>query len=147
VNVCSPSGINGVTITVQLEAKTAPAAGTEILEHAILNNRLIVATPAPSVTVKSINATYIEFEITFFVEELAASTRAQNQLFDLIFRHLTAAGIDLATTESRAGRALEDQAPQPLKTGPERLLELVEIFASLTADDRKAIAGKLKQQT
>ena len=50
VNVSSPSGIHGVTITVQLDAKTSPSTGTEILEHAILNCRLIVATPAPSVT-------------------------------------------------------------------------------------------------
>jgi small-conductance mechanosensitive channel len=147
VNVSSPSGIHGVTITVQLDARTAPSAGTEILQHAILNNRLIVANPAPSVTVKSINAIYTEFEITFFVEELASATRAQNQLFDLIFRHLAAAGIDLATTDSRAALALEDQAAQPLKIGPERLLELVEIFATLTADERKAIAAKLKPKT
>ncbi len=146
VNVSSPSGIHGVTITVQLDARTAPSAGTEILQHAILNNRLIVATPAPSVTVKSINATYTEFEITFFVEELGSSTRAQNQLFDLIFRHLAAAGIDLATTQNQAGGAVEDQA-QALKAGPERLLELVAIFASLTSDERKAIAAKLKQKS
>ena len=147
VNVSSPSGIHGVTITVQLDARTAPSAGTEILEHAILNNRLIVATPSPSVTVKSINATYTEFEITFFVEELGSSTRAQNQLFDLIFRHLAAAGIDLATTQNQAGRAVEDQATQATKTGPEKLLELVEIFASLTPDERKEIAAKLKQNS
>src|SRR5499426_1289380 len=87
INVSSPSGLHGVTITVQLDAKTAPATGTEMLAHAILNCRLIVATPAPLVTVKSINATYTECEITFFVEELASVIRAQNQLFDLIVRH------------------------------------------------------------
>jgi small-conductance mechanosensitive channel/CRP-like cAMP-binding protein len=144
VNVSSPSGIHGVTITVQLDAKTPPATGTEILEHAILNCRLIVATPAPSVTIKSINATYTEFEITFFVEELASSTRAQNQLFDLIFRHLAAAGIDLATAQNQSGPAGEDRSSQKLKTGPERLLEMVAIFASLTAEERRAIAAKLK---
>src|SRR3989442_14712404 len=58
VNVSSPSGLHGVTITVQLDAKTAPATGTEILAHALLNCRLIVATPVPIVTVKAINATY-----------------------------------------------------------------------------------------
>src|SRR5262252_733728 len=51
VNVSSPSGIHGVTITVQLNAKTPPATGTAILELAILNCRLIVATPAPTVTI------------------------------------------------------------------------------------------------
>jgi CRP-like cAMP-binding protein len=145
VNVSSPSGLHGMTITVQLDAKTAPSTGTEILEHAILNCRLIVATPAPTVTVKSINATYTECEITFFVAELASAPRAQNQVFDLIVRHLAVAGIDLAPAQNHSHGAGADQASQRLKTGPERLLELVAIFASLTSDERKALAAKLKQ--
>jgi small-conductance mechanosensitive channel/CRP-like cAMP-binding protein len=146
VNVSSPSGIHGVTVTVQLDAKTPPAAGSEILEHAILNCRLIVATPAPSVTVKSINANFTEFEITFFVEELASSTKAQNQLFDLIFRHLAAAGIDLATAQGQPEQVVGAQAAN-LKNGPERLLDLVAIFASLTTEERKLIAAKLKPKS
>src|SRR6267143_2371063 len=147
VNVSSPSGIHGVTIAVQLDARTAPSAGTEILEHAILNSRLIVATPAPAVTIKSINATYTEFEITFFVEELASATRAQNQLFDLIFRHLAVAGIDLAIAGNQPDPAIGERASRNSKTGLERLLDLVAIFASLTTDERKAIAAKLKQKS
>jgi small-conductance mechanosensitive channel/CRP-like cAMP-binding protein len=147
VNVSSPSGIHGVTITVQLDPKTPPATGAEILDHAILNCRLIVATPAPSVTIKSINASFTEFEITFFVEELASATRAQNQLFDLIFRHLAVAGIDLAMPQNQPESVIGDQASPKLTTGPERLLELVDIFASLTSDERKAIAGKLNAKS
>ena len=147
VNVSSPSGIHGVTITVQLDAKTPPATGTEILDHAILNCRLIVPTPAPSVTIKSINATFTEFEITFFVEELALSTRAQNQLFDLIFRHLAVAGIDLATAQNQPERASGDGVSPKLTKGPERLLELVAIFASLTTEERNMIAAKLKPKS
>ena len=37
VNVSSPSGIHGTTVTVELDAKTPPATGTEILEHALRN--------------------------------------------------------------------------------------------------------------
>jgi small-conductance mechanosensitive channel/CRP-like cAMP-binding protein len=147
VNVSSPSGIHGVTITVQLDAKTPPATGAAILEQAILNCRLIVATPAPTVTIKSINATFTEFEITFFVEELASARSAQNQLFDLIFRHLAASGIDLATAESQSGQNGGDKAFQKSEGGPEKLLELVAIFASLTSDERKAIAAKLKPKS
>lgn len=143
VNVSSPSGIHGVTITVQLDAKTPPATGTEILQHAILNCRLIVASPAPSVTIKSINADYVEFEITFFVEELASSTRAQNELFDLIFRHLAISGIDLATAQGQSDRPVNDRASVQSTSGPERLLDLVAIFASLTPEERRAIAAKL----
>ena len=147
VNVSSPSGIHGVTITVQLDPKTPPATGAEILDHAILNCRLIVATPAPSVTIKSINASFTEFEITFFVEELASATRAQNQLFDLIFRHLAVAGIDLAMPQNQPEAVIGDQTSPKLTTGPGRLLELVDIFASLTSDERKAIAGKLNAKS
>src|SRR6516162_7792476 len=147
VNVSSPSGIHGVTVTVQLDAKTPPATGTQILDHAILNCRLIVGTPAPSVTIKSINADFTEFEITFFVEELASSTRAQNQLFDLIFRHVAVAGIELATAPGHFDRVIGDHASAKSTSGRERLLELVEIFASLMAEERSAIAAKLKPKS
>ena len=147
VNVSSPSGIHGVTVTVQLDAKTPSATGTEILEHAILNCRLIVATPALSITIKSINANFTEFEITFFVEELASSTRAQNQLFDLIFRHLAVAGIDLAAAPGQPERGIGDQASVKSTSGRERLLEMVDIFASLTTEERSAIAAKLKPKS
>jgi small-conductance mechanosensitive channel/CRP-like cAMP-binding protein len=145
-NVSSPSGLHGVTINVQIDAKTPPASVTDILEHAILNCRLIVATPAPSVTIKAINASFTEFEITFFVEDLASSGRAQNQLFDLIFRHLAVAGIDLAADRNKIGEMFGETARRPaIET--ERLVELVAIFASLTRDERKTIAAKLKPRS
>src|SRR5207244_4199562 len=72
VNVSSPSGLHGTTLTVQVDARTPPSRCSEILEHAIRNSRLIVAIPAPTITIKTINATYTEFEIAFFVEELAS---------------------------------------------------------------------------
>jgi small-conductance mechanosensitive channel/CRP-like cAMP-binding protein len=147
VNVSSPSGIHGTTVTVQLDAETPPATGSEILDHAILNCRLIVATPAPTVAVKTINASYTEFDITFFVEELASSTKAQNELFDLIFRHLAAAGIGLASPQSPPGIPAADNASQRAKTGPEKLLDLVDIFAALAAEERAAIAAKLQQHS
>src|SRR3954471_23898636 len=102
VNVSSPSGIHGVTVTIRLDAKTPPATSAEILRHAILNTRLILETPAPLVGIKSISADGIEFDLSFFVEELAHSTRAQNELFDWIYRHLAAAGIEWASTQSGA---------------------------------------------
>jgi small-conductance mechanosensitive channel len=76
----------------------------DILERAIINCRGIVATPAPRVAVKSITGACGEFEMTFFVEELSSALEAQNELFDLIFRHLTVAGIDLAPDSAHSGR-------------------------------------------
>ena len=47
VNASSPTGIHGMTVTVRLGAGTPPAVGAEILQLAILNTRLIMATPDP----------------------------------------------------------------------------------------------------
>ncbi len=102
VNASSPSGIHGVTVTVRVDSKTSTALGAEILRHAVLNTQLVLATPAPSIAVKSITADAIEFDISFFVEELAQSARAQNELFDWISRHLAAEGIGLAASQSAA---------------------------------------------
>ncbi len=147
VNSSSPSGIHGMTVTVQLDAKAPPAAGGEILEQAILSSRLILATPAPLVVVKSITASYTEFDITFFVEELAQSSRAQNELFDLISRHLAAAGIELASTQSLPSWAPPADTATPPRTAAERALGLVEIFAAATDDERRSLAAKLKSKT
>ena len=144
VNVSSPSGLHGTTVTVQLDAKTPPSRCSEILEHAIRNCRLIVATPAPTITVKAINATYIEFEIAFFVEELASTVKAQNELFDFIYRHLAAADIDLASPQNGP---IADGDVRKSGTGIDRLLELVAIFATFTLEERSVIAAKLKEKS
>ena len=144
VNVSSPSGIHGTTVTVQVDAKAPPSRASEILEHAIHNCRLIVATPAPSITVKAINASYTEFEIAFFVEELSSTAKAQNELFDYIYRHLAIAEIELASPQNGP---VSDGGLQTRRTGVERLLELVEIFATFTPDERAAIAAKLRERS
>src|SRR5215467_16361588 len=106
---------------------------SEILDHAIRNCRLIVATPAASITVKAINAAYTEFEIAFFVEELSSTVKAQNELFDLIYRHLAAADIALASPQNEP---VADGDVRESGTGAERLLKLVAIFATFTPEER-----------
>lgn len=144
VNVSSPSGLHGASVTVQVDAGTPPSRCSEILEHAIRNSILIVATPAPTVTIKTINATYTEFEIAFFVEELASTVKAQNELFDFIYRHLSAAGIELALspTEASTGNGQGNS-----RNDVERVLELVAIFATFTPEERAAIAAKLTERS
>jgi hypothetical protein len=108
--------------------------------------RHLLAAPAPSIVVKSITADAIEMEISFFVEELAQSARAQNELFDWISRHLAAAGIGLASTQSQPYWLAQVANPRSTKTAAERATDLVAIFADLTEDERKALASKARQK-
>ena len=146
VNASSPSGIHGITVTVQLDAKTPPATGAEILKNAILNTRLILATPTPLVIVKSITANATEFDLSFFVEDLAQSTTAQNELFDRISRHLAAAGVDLASNQSQPSGLPQAAAEPSASTPAERALDLVDLFAGLTQEERKTLAAKTRHK-
>jgi small-conductance mechanosensitive channel len=147
INTSSPSHIHGMTVTVRFDGKTPPSAGTKIIERAILNSRLVLTTPAPSITVKSITRTGTEFEIDFFAEDLANADRAQNELLDLIYRHVAAAGIDLAPTDSPVLSVSETAALPKMASCAERALNLVLIFAALTPDERCSLAEKLTQKT
>ena len=145
LNVSFPSSIHGVTVAVQLGSKTPPASGTNILELAVLNSRSILAIPRPTVRVVSIDAAQTGYELTFFIEQLSSATEAQNELFDLIFRHVTALGVQLASPKNGPYQSRDEEALKTEKAGPDMVLDFVAIFASLTPNERAAIAAKLKQ--
>ena len=144
VNASFPSSIHGITIAIKLEA-TPPATGVSMLKLAVLNSRLILEVPKPSVRVLSIDAAHTEFQITFFVQQLGSTTRAQNELFDLIFRHLAAAGMHLASPLDAPDGDSDEGALKAEMIPAARILDLVGTFDSLMPNERAEIAGKLKQ--
>jgi small-conductance mechanosensitive channel len=144
VNASSPSGIHGMSVTVRLAAETTPGIGVEMLRRAILNTRLILATPAPLITVKSMTGDMTEFELSVFVEELSQSTRAQNELFDWISRHLAAAGIALASSQGQPSSTLPAAPPEKPRSAAELAVDLVAMFAGLTRDERRTLAAKTR---
>jgi len=145
VNVSSPTGVHGVAVTVETDSSTPPARCIEILRGAALNCRAIAQTAAPVIAVKAIKRTGTAYEITFFIEELAASTHAQNEMLNLIYRHLAAAGIDMAMPSDEHLRAA-GTPPAASRSRSQRVLELVDIFEPLTADEQATIAAKLRSR-
>ena len=142
VNASSPSGTHGKTVSVQLNAQTPPETGAEVLQRAVLNTRPILANPAPLVAVNSITGDATQFDIKFFVQELGLSTQAQNELLNWVFRHLAAAGIALVSSQSQPNGSPNEN----IKTAVERAFDIVPIFASLSEEERKTLAGKTKRK-
>jgi CRP-like cAMP-binding protein len=70
--------------------------------------------------------------------------KAQNELFDFIYRHLAAADIDLASSQNAPAA---DGDLRKSRTGVERLLDLVDIFATFAPEERAAVAAKLKPRS
>ena len=139
VNVSYPSRDHGISITIRLDNQGTPSASANILRQAMLNSRRILAFPKPSILVKDMDAAAVAFELTFFVDDLHSSAAVQNELFDLIHRHLAAAGIALAAPD---GQSLPEGKPV---SEAERLLGQVPIFANLTPEERAGLAAKLKR--
>ncbi len=142
VNLNYPSALHGITIEVRLSAP--PASGKAILELALLNSQLIMTYPAPSVLVSSIDARQTQFEVTFFLAQQDSDVAAQNELFDLIFRHTVAAGARLAPPKEAPYQPRDDEPLRVEHLNPAAILDLAEIFVSLTSNERAAIAAKLK---
>src|SRR5277367_2834958 len=143
VNLGYPSAIHGITVEVRLSAP--PASGKAILELALLNSQLIMTYPAPSVLVSSIDARQTQYEVTFFLAQQDSDTDAQNELFYLIFRHTVAAGARLAPPKDAPYQPRDDEPLRIEQLKPGAIVDLAEIFVSLTANERAEIAGKLKQ--
>jgi small-conductance mechanosensitive channel/CRP-like cAMP-binding protein len=143
VNVNYPSALHGIAIDVGLRA--APANGKTILELALLNSKLILTSPRPTIIVQSIDSMQTQYEITFFVDRLDSDTDAQNELFDLIFRHAVAAGVRLAPPKNAPFPSGGDEALKLESPSADAVLGLAGIFGSLTPNERAAIAGKLKR--
>jgi small-conductance mechanosensitive channel len=142
VNTNYPSAIHGITIEVRLSAP--PASGRAILELALLNSRLIMTYPAPTILVSSIDARQTQYDVTFFLAELDSDVEAQNELFDLVFRHTVAAGARLAPPKDAPYQPRDNEPLRVEQLNPVAILDLAEIFVTMTPNERGEIAAKLK---
>lgn len=75
---------------------------------------------------------------------MAQSIRAQNELLAQISRHLAAVGTALTSTQNQPYSPPQAAALENAKTAAERTIDLVAIFDSLTAEERKVLAAKTK---
>src|SRR6266403_1512108 len=145
VNCSTPTKIHGASIRVKLEPSLTPAAGCNLLKEVLLGSTQILRTPEPSVTIKDLSAEMIDFELSFSVAEVSAVDRAQNELFDRIYRAAAAAGAKFSPRlAGLAGKtALENKAESGI---PERLLEGISLFSSLTAEEKTSLASQMKRK-
>ena len=109
VNCSTPTRTHGASIRVKLEPSLTPAAGCDLLKEALLGSTHILRTPEPTVTIKDISAEMIDFELDYSVADLSAVDRAQNELFDRVYRAVAAAG---ARFSPRLAGSPEQPAPE-----------------------------------
>src|ERR1700688_2786857 len=145
VNCSSPTAIHGASIRVKLEPSLTPAAGCTLLKEVLLGSTHILRTPEPSVTIKDLSAEMIDFELSFTVADVGAVDQAQNELFDSVYRAAAAAGAKFSPRLAGSARkaAPEDKGESGI---PERLLEGISLFSTLTAEEKAALASQMQRK-
>jgi small-conductance mechanosensitive channel len=146
VNASKPEGVHGLTITIRLDPLVAPSTGVAVLETAMLSCNRILRVPPSSVMIRSLDAVALECEMQFFVYLIEQAPNARNEVFDLVFRHCASAGIRVAPPSSSMLTLPTRGARRDISEIPRQILEHLPIFASLSDDERLALAPRMKRK-
>ena len=152
INLSTPERSHGVTLSVRLRPTARPSTIADVMRAVLLSSPSILSTPEPTVQVVSLDANAVGLELSFRVADLSAAGKAQNEIFDLIYRHARAAGLTLSPSlEGGCAAALApsrtDDAPLRQRGTPLWLVDSVELFASLTEDEKEALSATMTRRT
>ncbi|WP_377299036.1 cyclic nucleotide-binding domain-containing protein [Rhizobium sp. SGZ-381] len=146
VNRSGPDISHGASVKLRFAIMTTPVAVVEVMETALKGANAILQVPPPTVKICSLDTESIELELSFRIASLADGVRANNEIFDLAFRHAKAHGIRLADA---AGSV---RAPEPSSQGANpgtarRLVNALPLLGSLTEDEKEALSAAMTRRT
>jgi small-conductance mechanosensitive channel len=137
-NVNRPGDVHGVSLVLEIDPEVRPRTVLDALTRALTGCNLILATPAPYARVKRTTTNSVQYEVAAFVDDMNQKLAVSNELFDLCFRHLAAAGVSLRALGLPA-------APLASHDEKEALLRRVSLFDSLANEERARLAKRLSR--
>ncbi|HMG49124.1 MAG TPA: mechanosensitive ion channel family protein [Inquilinus sp.] len=150
-NMSSPERSHGVTLKVRFQPTTMPSAIAEVMRSVLLSSDAILSKPEPAVLVTALDANAVELELSFRVADIVATGKAKSEVFDLIYRHAKAAGLILSPQPEAGGAgpasAKSEEAPTQHRSTPQRLLDAIALFDTLTEDEKEALASTMTRRT
>ena len=139
INFSRPADMFGLAVSLQVSPHARPQTVIEALERAMQGCRPLLAQPAPSVAFKASTGSGVEYEISGFVPAMGLKRETRNQLYDLAYRHLQAAGVGLLS-------ATEGSTP-PAVSGARALLERSTIFSTLRQEEKDTFSQNMTLHT
>ncbi|QFY63814.1 mechanosensitive ion channel (plasmid) [Rhizobium grahamii] len=149
-NLTSPDKAHGVEIRVRVLPTRPPSAIEETMREVLLSSNLILKEPAPSATIVALDGNGIEAELSFRVSDIGRISQVKNEIYDLVFRHLKASGLQLSPPAGDAPIDLSAGQDGLLLKHPGsawRLVNTVPLFATLTEEEKETLAASMKRQT
>jgi small-conductance mechanosensitive channel/CRP-like cAMP-binding protein len=146
-NLTANDAVHGSTVLIRVRSTRSPAVIEETMRTVLLSANSILKSPAPSVLVTGLDGTAVEVELSFKVSNLGQTGIAKNEIFDLVYRHARAAGIQLSNgADGALDPSLTDPATKHPGT-PWRLLTSIPLFAALTEDEMETVANSMERLT
>jgi len=139
INFSRPADMFGLAVSVQVSPHARPQVVIEALERAMQGCRPLLVKPAPSVAFKTSVSGGVEYEISGFVPAMGQKREVRNQLYDLAYRHLAAAGVSLLSATEGATPATTSRA--------RALLESSNIFSTLRQEEKETFSQNMTLQT
>ncbi|MGY2376322.1 mechanosensitive ion channel domain-containing protein [Pseudomonas sp. SDO524_S393] len=139
INFSRPADMFGLAVSLQVSPHARPQTVIEALERAMQGCRPLLAKPAPSVAFKTSASGGVEYEISGFVPAMPLKREVRNQLYDLAFRHLQAAGVTLLSTA--------EGAPPAIKSRARALLDGSTIFSTLRQEEKETFSQNMVLHT
>lgn len=149
-NLSGPDSTHGASVRVRLLPNRPPSVILDAMDRVLLSSNYIMKTPAPSSAVLAIDRDAIEIELSFRVPDIGKVGSARNELFDLIYRHAEAAGLQLAgALGSNVIRVEPASTDLNFKrpTTPMRLMNSIPLFTGLTDNEKEDLAKNMNRLT
>ncbi|RFB80931.1 cyclic nucleotide-binding domain-containing protein [Methylovirgula sp. 4M-Z18] len=149
-NMSSPDRTHGMTIAVRFRPTVQPAIAADVMRSVLLSSDIILTRPEPSVQITDLDAAAVRLELFFHVADISLIASARSEVLDLVYRHSKAAGLILAAPLEGSLALMDskaEEAPAQHRTTQLRLLDAIPIFASLTEDEKEALAATMTRRT
>lgn len=146
-NLTGADSVHGSKIIIRAMPTRSPAVIEETMRTVLLSANSILKTPPPSVSITGLDGSSVEIELSFKVASLGQTGAAKNEIFDLVYRHTKAAGIQLSAPANALAEPYFSDATSKHPGTPWRLLTSIPLFSALTEDEMETVANSMKRLT
>lgn len=149
-NVTSPDESHGLSLVIRVRPTKPPASIEETMRAVLLSSTKILKSPEPSATISGLDSQAVEIELSFRVAGIGGIGAAKTEIYDLVYRHAAAAGLQLAGPVGASGfKQDSESAEENLRHPgtPWRLLNSIPLFTTLTEDEKEVLASNMKRLT
>jgi small-conductance mechanosensitive channel/CRP-like cAMP-binding protein len=144
-NYSEPAAPTRQEVEVGVAYDAPPNVVKRVVLDAIQNCPLVLVAPAPDVVLASFDASSISYRVRFWIEDYERDEGARDQVRTSIYYAFQRNGIEIPyPIQVEYSREWPSADPEARSSERETLLANVDIFRSLSAEQRRTIASRIR---